>query len=176
MVITIFVRHAATCKYAGDEFCKRCNCRKHFRWTQNGTQYRRKAGTRTWAEAEDLKRKLEDQLAGRVPVETHEGLPLAQAIETGPYHRHRASRRCGSAISSGRSWAEMLGLEMRQVNQRKRLGRPVKSQLVKNLDYTGAADKAVNLAGCKSPHHQLPGRVVSMSDACGGNEACSART
>ena len=42
--------------------------------------------------------------------------------------------------------------------------------------FTGAADKAVNLVGCKSPHHQLPGRVVSMSDACGGNEACSART
>ena len=29
--------------------------------------------------------------------------------------------------------------------------------------------------GCKSPHHQLPGGVVSRSDACGGNEACSAR-
>ena len=43
-------------------------------------------------------------------------------------------------------------------------------------DYTGAADKAANLVGCKSPHHQLPGRVVSISDACGGNEACSART
>ena len=40
---------------------------------------------------------------------------------------------------------------------------------------TGAADKAVNLVGCKSPHHQLPGQVVSISDACGGNEACSAR-
>ena len=39
-----------------------------------------------------------------------------------------------------------------------------------------AADKAVNLVGCKSPHHQLPGQVVSISDACGGNEACSART
>ena len=42
--------------------------------------------------------------------------------------------------------------------------------------FTGAADKAVNLVGCKSPHHQLPERVVSISDACGGNEACSART
>jgi hypothetical protein len=42
--------------------------------------------------------------------------------------------------------------------------------------FTGAADKAENLVGCKSPHHQLPGRVVSISDACGGNEACSART
>src|SRR5450759_2380005 len=48
-------------------------------------------------------------------------------------------------------------------------------QLAKHRDYTGAADKAVNLVGCKSPHHQLPGRVVSRSDACGGNEACSAR-
>ena len=48
-------------------------------------------------------------------------------------------------------------------------------QLLKNPDYTGAADKAVNLVGCKSPHHQLPVRVVSISDACGGNEACSAR-
>ena len=45
-----------------------------------------------------------------------------------------------------------------------------------NPHSTGAADKAVNLVGCKSPHHQLPGRVVSISDACGGNEACSART
>ena len=50
------------------------------------------------------------------------------------------------------------------------------SSLLKNRLYTGAADKAVNLVGCKSPHHQLPGRVVSISDACGGNEACSART
>src|SRR5665811_669391 len=47
--------------------------------------------------------------------------------------------------------------------------------LTQNRDYTGAADKAVNLVGCKSPHHQLPGQVVSRSDACGGNEACSAR-
>src|SRR5262249_28053460 len=27
----------------------------------------------------------------------------------------------------------------------------------KNRHFTGAADKAVNLVGCKSPHHQLPG-------------------
>ena len=51
---------------------------------------------------------------------------------------------------------------------------PLRS-LLQNPHSTGAADKAVNLVGCKSPHHQLPGRVVSISDACGGNEACSAR-
>jgi hypothetical protein len=66
-VITIFVRHSAGCRYAADEFSRRCNCRKHFRWTQNGTQYRRKAGTRSWEEAEEIKRQLQDQIAGRVP-------------------------------------------------------------------------------------------------------------
>jgi len=67
-LITIFVRHSASCKYRGDEFCKRCDCRKHLRWTQNGKQYRKQAHTRSWAEAENVKRRLEDQLAGR----THE--------------------------------------------------------------------------------------------------------
>jgi len=71
----------ADCKYAGDEFSKRCNCRKHFRWTQNGQQFRRKAGTRSWGEAEDQKGRLEDQLAGHVPTEPSQGRTLADAIE-----------------------------------------------------------------------------------------------
>lgn len=66
-VITIFVRHTDGCKYAGDEFSRRCACRKHFRWTHDGKQHRRKAGTRSWEEAENAKRQLQDQLAGRVP-------------------------------------------------------------------------------------------------------------
>jgi integrase/recombinase XerD len=72
-VITIFVRHSVNakdnkpCKYADDEFSHRCDCRKHFRWTQNGIQYRRKAGTRSWEEAEEIKRQLQDELAGRTP-------------------------------------------------------------------------------------------------------------
>ncbi len=66
-VITIFVRHSPECKYNGDEFCKRCNCRKHLRWSSAGKQYRKKAGTRSWAEAEEKKRELEDQLSGRIP-------------------------------------------------------------------------------------------------------------
>lgn len=66
-VITIFVRHSDGCKYAGDETAKRCDCRKHFRWRDsNGVQHRQQAGTRSWPEAEQLKRELEDQLAGRV--------------------------------------------------------------------------------------------------------------
>src|SRR5450631_3783225 len=66
-VITIFVRHATNCKNKGDEFSKRCNCRKHLRWTADKTQYRRQAGTRSWAEAEEVKREIEDQLSGKTP-------------------------------------------------------------------------------------------------------------
>lgn len=64
-LITIFVRHATGCKYAGDEFSKRCSCRKHFRWTADGKQYRRQAGTRSWQEAEDAKQSLMGQLSGK---------------------------------------------------------------------------------------------------------------
>jgi integrase/recombinase XerD len=78
-VITIFVRHAKGCKYEGDEFCKRCDCRKHFRWSQDRRQHRVSAGTRSWAEAEEKKRELEDQLAGRVPtVKAAEAQPTVQ--------------------------------------------------------------------------------------------------
>jgi len=64
--VTLFVRHAAGCKYEADEFNKRCDCKKHLRWFANGKLQRMKTGARTWAEAEDAKRKLEDQLSGRV--------------------------------------------------------------------------------------------------------------
>jgi integrase/recombinase XerD len=86
-VVTIFVRHSAKngkpCKYADDEFSRSCQCRKHFRWTQNGTQYRRQAGTRSWEEAEDRKRQLEDQLAGRTPEPKPEDNvhPVSEAID-----------------------------------------------------------------------------------------------
>ena len=80
-LITIFVRHSADCKYAGDEFEKRCRCRKHLRWSQDGTQYRRKANTRSWGEAETAKRSLEDQLAGRTPSPDTAGRTIQSGIE-----------------------------------------------------------------------------------------------
>jgi integrase/recombinase XerD len=82
-IITIFVRHAADCKYKGDEFNKRCACKKHLRWSQNGTQHRRKTGCRSWAAAEEQKRELEDQLAGRIPVTPHQngGQLLRDAVQ-----------------------------------------------------------------------------------------------
>jgi integrase len=78
--ISIFVRHSPGCKYNGDDFCKRCNCRKHLRWTQDGKQYRRKAGTRSWQEAEEQKRRLEDQLAGRTPEPETKGQSIQTAV------------------------------------------------------------------------------------------------
>lgn len=86
-VITIFVRHGADkegkpCKFADDEFAKNCKCRKHFRYSHKGKQYRRKAGTRSWAEAEELKRKLQDELAGRtVEPETDHAQTIADEID-----------------------------------------------------------------------------------------------
>jgi site-specific recombinase XerD len=68
-VITIFVRHSKDCKYYGDEISKRCNCRKHLRWTTNGVQHRCSAKTRSWAEAERQKQYLIEQMsAGNAPV------------------------------------------------------------------------------------------------------------
>ena len=68
-VITIFVRHSADCKYAGDEFCKRCDCPKHLRWSHERKQHRVSAYARSWAEAERKKRELEDRFAGRAPAQ-----------------------------------------------------------------------------------------------------------
>lgn len=81
-LITVFVRHSAGCKYAGDDFSKRCNCKKHLRWSQNGKQHRMKTGSRSWAGAEDKKRELEAQLTGqRTPAQNTAPRTLADAIE-----------------------------------------------------------------------------------------------
>jgi len=79
-LIVIFVRHSPGCKYAGDEFTKRCNCRKHLRWTLNGKQYRRQAGTRSWAEAEEAKGRLAAQLSGKAPAPESKGQTITQAV------------------------------------------------------------------------------------------------
>jgi integrase/recombinase XerD len=80
-IITIFVRHSASCKYRGDEFEKRCRCPKHLRWTHDRKQHRASARTRSWAEAEDKKREIEDQLSGRTP-------------EVRPDQEHRDTQAC----------------------------------------------------------------------------------
>jgi integrase/recombinase XerD len=81
-VITIFARHSPGCRYAGDEFAKSCRCRKHLRWSHAGTQHRKKAGTRSWAEAEEVKRRLESQLRGD-PIKIEEdAVSLRAALDS----------------------------------------------------------------------------------------------
>ena len=81
--ITIYVRHTADCPHADDETWKRCNCRKHLRWSWQGKQLRRSAKTRSWSGAEREKRKLEMQyetaLAGEV-AKSDEPVSIEQAI------------------------------------------------------------------------------------------------
>jgi integrase/recombinase XerD len=81
--IEIFVRHAAGCRYRDDEGWKRCDCRKHLRWTFDGKQYRRSAKTRSWAQAEEKKRELEDSFkaGGRPEVIEETRKTIANAIE-----------------------------------------------------------------------------------------------
>lgn len=81
-IITIFVRHTPGCKWAGDEFAKQCKCRKHLRWSLAGKQHRKKAGTRSWAEAEEVKRRLEAQLRGD-PVKVDDGsMSIRDALDS----------------------------------------------------------------------------------------------
>ena len=83
MIITIFVRHSGDCKYRGDEFYKGCKCRKHLRWSRNGKQYRKAAGTRSWEKAEEVKLQLQAQLTGTpIPHAPKAKLTVAEAVET----------------------------------------------------------------------------------------------
>lgn len=93
-LITIYVRHTPGCKYDGDEFTKRCDCRKHLRWSHNGTQHRRQAGTRSWAEAEKAKRQIEDSYASGsepTPVKIERAVTIKDA--TNAWIQFRAKTR-----------------------------------------------------------------------------------
>ncbi|HXZ31033.1 MAG TPA: tyrosine-type recombinase/integrase [Terriglobales bacterium] len=84
--ITIFARHSEGCRYRDDETWRRCNCRKHLRWTYNGKQFRQSAKTRSWQQAEDRKRELEDKFKagqpGAVPAVSHTNQPtISQAVQ-----------------------------------------------------------------------------------------------
>jgi integrase/recombinase XerD len=82
-VVTIFVRHSKDCPYRGDEFNKRCRCLKHLRWSHNGEQHRQSAKARTWAEAEIVKRRVEEKFkpANERTPSAIEHKTIQQAIE-----------------------------------------------------------------------------------------------
>jgi len=61
-VVTVFVRHAGSCKFAEDESYPRCDCAKWLRWSLNGRQHRIAAHTRTWGLAEEKAQELQRRL------------------------------------------------------------------------------------------------------------------
>lgn len=85
VVVGVFVRHSLDCKYKGDESWKRCRCAKHVRWTFDGVQHKRAAKTRSWAQAEEVKRSIEDQYRGgatsAAPTEPDARMTVARARE-----------------------------------------------------------------------------------------------
>ena len=89
--ITIFVRHSADCPNK-DEFWKKCNCRKHLRWFHNGKLYRQSAKTRSWAQAEAERRKLE----ARFEAANGESLPIGDTT----CHCGTSGDVCGNCIFS----------------------------------------------------------------------------
>jgi integrase len=87
--IEIYARHSADCSYkggrgSGSDSVARCKCRKALRWSMGGKQVRRNADTRSWAEAEEVKQRLEDDFRNGIEgrsVVTTEDKTLAQAGE-----------------------------------------------------------------------------------------------
>jgi integrase/recombinase XerD len=77
-LITIFVRHSASCPHKSDHFYRRCNCRKSLRYFYDGKQKVQSAKTRSWIHAEEAKRELEDYFRSPAAVQP----PPAVTIET----------------------------------------------------------------------------------------------
>src|SRR5438105_2708075 len=86
--VVIFVRHAKDCPSAnqGESF-HGCKCRKHLRWNHEGRQFRHATKTRSWEQAEKIKRQVEARYSGNVMVGSMPDKPapkqttIARAIE-----------------------------------------------------------------------------------------------
>jgi integrase/recombinase XerD len=120
--ISIFVRHSGDCKYKDQEDWRRCDCRKHLRWTYNGNQVRQSAKTRSWSVAEEAKRRLEEKFKAGDPGEVRAAAPeqrptIAQAIET--FITAKESEGCGSVTV--RKLRHHLGMLQRFLAARSKL-------------------------------------------------------
>jgi integrase/recombinase XerD len=67
MLLSVFTRHSAGCKFSRDRACRRCNCPKWVGGQINGYYFRQSARTRQWAEAEGVRQQLEEALAKGLP-------------------------------------------------------------------------------------------------------------
>ena len=67
MLLSVFTRHSAGCKFSRDRACRRCNCPKWDGGQINGYYFRQSARTRQWAEADAVRQQLEEALAKGLP-------------------------------------------------------------------------------------------------------------
>ncbi|MFP5236060.1 MAG: tyrosine-type recombinase/integrase [Acidobacteriota bacterium] len=67
MLLSVFTRHSAGCKFSRDRACRRCNCPKWVGGQINGYYFRQSAKTRQWAEADAVRQQLEEALAKGLP-------------------------------------------------------------------------------------------------------------
>ena len=76
MLLSVFTRHSTSCRFSRDRACRRCNCPKWVGGQVNGHYFRQSAKTRQWAEAEEVRVKLEEALIKGLP-------PFGTAVATG---------------------------------------------------------------------------------------------
>ncbi len=67
MLLSVFIRHSAGCRFSKDRACRRCSCPKWVGGQVNGYYFRQSAKTRQWAEAEAVRLTLEEALAKDLP-------------------------------------------------------------------------------------------------------------
>ena len=124
-VVTIYVRHSADCPHKGaGEFYRRCKCRKSLRWRETQrdgsegrkrVQQRRSAHTRSWAVAEQEKRKIENELASMAS-----GDCVAGAVQLQEPAKTTIANAVSLFMSSKRSQgivSDVLGKYERELNR-----------------------------------------------------------
>ena len=85
MLLSVFSRHSAGCRFSKDRSCRRSNCPKWVGGQINGYYFRQSARTRQWAEAEAVRLQLEEALAkGLPPFGPAHGAAEPIARETAP--------------------------------------------------------------------------------------------
>ncbi len=85
MLLSVFTRHSAGCKFSRDRACRRCNCPKWVGGQINGYYFRQSAKTRQWAEAEAVRLQVEEALAkGLPPFGPAQATPDSTVRETLP--------------------------------------------------------------------------------------------
>jgi integrase/recombinase XerD len=83
MQLSVFTRHSTSCRFSGDRACRRCSCPKWVGGQVNGYYFRQSAKTRQWAEAEEVRVKLEEALIkGQPPFGTAVAAGSAPPIPT----------------------------------------------------------------------------------------------